>query len=399
MNEAEYKNIHQYENSYWWYLVLDDLVEYYVSSSMSNGPLKLLDAGCGTGRAMKKLLKYGEVFGIDFSPTAIKICKERGLKNIQVADLNTWKSEQKYNMILSLDVLYHQSLTDYENILGSFHDTLLDDGILILNLPAFNILKRQHDIVVGGGRRFRKQEIKNVLIKKGFAIDTITYRYPLLFLFIAVKKIFVKNENKIDSDLGRINPIINNMLYFIHKIENEIIKMGISIPFGSSIFVVVKKTKAISTKQKSVALGLAAKFKRYIMSRKIYNQLIKYSVVGLFNTTIGLAVIFLFYNIFHVNYIVSNIFGYLAGLINSFIWNKRWTFHSEKHYSKEIFPFLIVFALSFLLNLIVVVLSVELLQINPNIAQILGITAYSLCNFFINKYWTFSIGIQNQYHN
>ena len=83
-------------------------------------------------------------------------------------------------------------------------------------------------------------------------------------------------------------------------------------------------------------------------------------------------------------------FGYSLGLINSFIWNKRWTFKSENHYSKEIIPFLIVFIVSYIANLVVTIFSVEILRIDPNISQVIGIGAYTLTNFLSNRRWTFS---------
>ena len=85
----------------------------------------------------------------------------------------------------------------------------------------------------------------------------------------------------------------------------------------------------------------------------IVKQFLKYSVVGIFNTIIGLSAIFILYNIYNVNYIWANVFGYALGLINSFTWNKRWTFRSQKHYSKEIIRFLIIFIVSYAVNLIV----------------------------------------------
>lgn len=128
----------------------------------------------------------------------------------------------------------------------------------------------------------------------------------------------------------------------------------------------------------------------YFKSKHFFRELFKYSIVGIFNTIIGLSVIYFLYNVLHVNYILANVIGYAFGLVNSFFWNKRWTFKSTRHYSKEIIPFLIVFAISYAANLLTLILSVEVLKIHPNIAQVIGIAAYSSTNFLINKYWTFS---------
>jgi putative flippase GtrA len=45
--------------------------------------------------------------------------------------------------------------------------------------------------------------------------------------------------------------------------------------------------------------------------------------------------------------------------------------------------------ISYCLNLIVVIFFVEILDVNPNIAQLAGITLYTSTNFLSNKYVTF----------
>lgn len=50
---------------------------------------RVLDIGCGAGRVMLYLKDKGcDVYGIDNSPLAVKVCKERGLKNTKVLAFN-----------------------------------------------------------------------------------------------------------------------------------------------------------------------------------------------------------------------------------------------------------------------------------------------------------------------
>jgi putative flippase GtrA len=170
--------------------------------------------------------------------------------------------------------------------------------------------------------------------------------------------------------------------------------LGLSIPYGSSVFAVAKKKNPIDSNTAFPAAfintNLLFKIKTYLKSGVLLDQFFKYSIVGILNTALGLTVIFLLYNVLHVNYLLSNIGGYFVGLINSFLWNRNWTFNSQKHFSKEVLPFLMVFGFSFVLNFLVVLLSVEVFKIRPNFAQIMGIAVYSITNFMINKNWTFS---------
>ena len=157
MEAHEYARMFNLETHYWWYQGLDELVLHYIKQCRADTPLKILDAGCGTGRMTELLHEYGIIEGIDYSSVAIDFCKKRGLKNTKVVDLNTWEpAADMYNTIVSLDVIYHAGITDDIAILRKFYTALKPQGTLILNLPAFDCLRREHDQVVLGKRRYRK---------------------------------------------------------------------------------------------------------------------------------------------------------------------------------------------------------------------------------------------------
>lgn len=128
----------------------------------------------------------------------------------------------------------------------------------------------------------------------------------------------------------------------------------------------------------------------FVMSRQIFRQFFKYSIIGVFNTIIGLGTIFVLFNVYGINYILANIIGYSFGLINSFIWNKRWTFRSLNHYSKEILPFFLIFLVSYIANLIVLIINVEVFKLNHNISFVLSSIIYVVIGFTANRKWTFS---------
>ena len=68
--------------------------------------------------------------------------------------------------------------------------------------------------------------------------------------------------------------------------------------------------------------------------RKTLVQLAKYLLVGVMNTLITLVVIFVCKIYLHVTPYVSNALGYLAGLINSFLWNRRWGLPQQSQTAK-----------------------------------------------------------------
>ena len=52
-------------------------------------------------------------------------------------------------------------------------------------------------------------------------------------------------------------------------------------------------------------------------------QAIKYGIVGVSNTVITAVVIWIMMKLFGCSDVVSNMVGYIAGVLNSFIWNSN----------------------------------------------------------------------------
>ena len=58
-------------------------------------------------------------------------------------------------------------------------------------------------------------------------------------------------------------------------------------------------------------------------------EFLKFIIVGMINTMVTLVVIFTTKSLLGLNPYLSNALGYVAGLTNSFIWNKAWVFRSK----------------------------------------------------------------------
>ncbi len=111
MEKNEYEVMYNMESSFWWYCGLHELVEFYVKQYFSKAKKKLtiFDAGCGTGKMIERLNRYGNISGIDYSEEALKFCKKRGIDNVKQYDLNKWSEKKNtFDIIYSLDVLYHK---------------------------------------------------------------------------------------------------------------------------------------------------------------------------------------------------------------------------------------------------------------------------------------------------
>ena len=123
-------------------------------------------------------------------------------------------------------------------------------------------------------------------------------------------------------------------------------------------------------------------------------------MVGVLNTLLCLGVIFVCKSIFGLNPYLSNAVGYVAGVINSFLWNKKWVFRSDGGIAREAIVFLVGFGICYALQFAVVwVMNQSMGEMEFDlwvftlsgygIATLVGNVVYTVANFVYNRVVTF----------
>jgi len=122
-------------------------------------------------------------------------------------------------------------------------------------------------------------------------------------------------------------------------------------------------------------------------------ELVKFSIVGVLNTLIDFGVFFLCYSIFHFDYLLSQVFGYSSGMLNSFVMNKKWTFE-DKTTGKIVFAKMMKFILTNISSLGCSILVIRFSKVYISnsilIAKILATAFAQIINYLLYKYWVFT---------
>ncbi|MCF0213746.1 MAG: GtrA family protein [Muribaculaceae bacterium] len=134
-------------------------------------------------------------------------------------------------------------------------------------------------------------------------------------------------------------------------------------------------------------------------------QFLRYLIVGVMNTLVTLIVIYICKSVLDINMWVSNAIGYTAGLINSFIWNKLWVFHSTKRSAAaadELLKFLVGFLVCYGIQLFVTWFLTTPMHLGNmtwhlgsivmsgyGLATLVGMGVYTVANFIFNRLITF----------
>lgn len=125
-------------------------------------------------------------------------------------------------------------------------------------------------------------------------------------------------------------------------------------------------------------------------------QFIKFALIGVLNTSIHYLVFLALYRLGEVHYLIATAIGYCAGLLNSFLLNKKWTFKTVNvRIDFEFFKFVVVNLVSLLINMVTLQAAVTVLHLIPEVGQVIAVAFHTCANFLGSKYWTFYIAKKN----
>lgn len=242
MQIEEYHRIDKLESVHFWYRAMDELTLDLLKNYTDGETNRLLDAGCGTGGFSKKMEILGEVTGVDINDTALVYCRKNKLtKAVKASILSLPFPDNFFDIITCLDVIYHKGVSDDISALKEMHRVLKPGGLFVLRVPAFELLRGNHDKIVQTRHRYTAKEIKKKIIVSNFKIIKLTYANMILSLPVFIKRTaekLLKMPKK--SDLYPPSTILNELFYNIMKKENILLKR-MNLPFGSSIICLARK--------------------------------------------------------------------------------------------------------------------------------------------------------------
>ncbi len=121
----------------------------------------------------------------------------------------------------------------------------------------------------------------------------------------------------------------------------------------------------------------------------IWLQPSRFILIGIFNTFLGLTIIFAAKGIAGLNDFEANLLGYSFGLLISFFLNRKWTFRHNGRILPTATRFVMAFLLSYIVNLMTVYGLRDGAGLNSYLAQATGIIPYTVIFYLSSRYYVF----------
>ncbi|WP_157132275.1 class I SAM-dependent methyltransferase [Roseobacter sp. AzwK-3b] len=217
------------------------------------GQARLLDVGCGTGDFVQHLSNDGSltITGSEIYLKGLQFAQKRQptVEFIQY-DVTMGALDRDYDIVTAFDVFEHieQDVTGLRNV----HEMLSDDGALILSVPQHMFLWSRLDEIVCHKRRYSRTEMIEKLRQSGFTPIRVTSHVFTLFPLMAISRLLDRAKSAKTADVGTddqalservtfsdgVNWLFNKIMY----LDEALIRLGLSLPFGGTLVVVARKT-------------------------------------------------------------------------------------------------------------------------------------------------------------
>lgn len=119
-------------------------------------------------------------------------------------------------------------------------------------------------------------------------------------------------------------------------------------------------------------------------------ELFRYLVAGGVNTLVGYGIFWLGLNHLGMHASTANALGYAIALCVAYALNRVFVFTTANIQKPSIFRFMIAFFVAFAINQGVLIASIQLVGLRPELAQIFAMVIYTLVFFLMNKYFVFN---------
>ena len=247
MNPAEFVNIRQAEENFWWYrgmrAALFGMLEPYLKGRAISSAL---EAGCGTGYLSQMLQRDRgwPIVPLDFSGDGLRYARELGVGNAVQGDIRRLPfGDAAFDLVLSVDVLAHLPRGDEHAAAREMARVARRGGLVVVRTSALDVLRSRHSEFVQERQRFTRRRLMGLFAGAGMRILRCCYANSLLMPIALVKfRLWEPLSGKAaESGVQPVARWLDRLLYATLAMEAAWLGAGHNLPPGQSLVLIGEK--------------------------------------------------------------------------------------------------------------------------------------------------------------
>jgi SAM-dependent methyltransferase len=247
MNPAEFANIRQSEESFWWYRGMRSILFRVLEPHMAGRRMgRALEAGCGTGYLTHLLQRERgwPIVPLDFSSDGLHHARELGVRNPVQGDIRCLPFDDgSFDLVLSLDVLAHLPRGEEFRAARELVRVARRGGLVVVRTSALDILRSRHGEFAFERQRFTRRRLMELFAGSGIRVLRCSYLNTLLMPIALLKfRVWEPLLRKApESGVQPVAPWLDRLLFAPLAVEAAYLGAGRNLPAGQSLLLIGEK--------------------------------------------------------------------------------------------------------------------------------------------------------------
>lgn len=216
MDDEELRRSAALEQRHWWYSGRRALVRRLMTGIPAG---RAVDVGPGPGGNAAVLRDLGwQVTGVELTEVGAQLCAERGLDVVRGDATLLPIADRSVDLVMSTDVWEH--VEDHESVAAESFRVLRPGGRLLVAVPAGMEMWSGHDVALGHVRRYERQELLDLVARRGFVVDEIASWNVLLRPVAKLRRKKTAGPDDSTSEMEHVAAPINASLRVALAVES-----------------------------------------------------------------------------------------------------------------------------------------------------------------------------------
>jgi SAM-dependent methyltransferase len=257
MHQAEREAMFAAEERHWWYRGRRRIVRAELERLAPRPRGRVLDAGCGSGRMLDELARFGRPFGVDIDAGSVERARTRGHQALLASVSAMPFDDGMFSITTCLDVVEH--LDDDRAALREMLRVTEPGGALVVTVPAYQALWSKHDEANQHRRRYGSASLAAAAIDAGWTVERSTYFNAVLLPPAAVVRLLERRRRRPAefSDLQITPAGLDPVLELPMRLEAALLRRGARLPAGLSLLAVLRREAAVTARPEGVEHRIA----------------------------------------------------------------------------------------------------------------------------------------------
>ena len=247
MNPAEFANIRQAEENFWWYRGMREILFRMLEPHLKGRTVaRALEAGCGTGYLSHLLQRERgwPIVPLDFSGDGLRYARQLGVADAVQGDARFLPfGDGAFDLVMAVDMITHLPPGDEHLATRELARVIRSGGLVVVRTSALDILRGRHAEFVRERQRFTRRRLMGLFAAAGIRVLCCSYCNSLLMPVALLKfRLWEPLLRKpAESGVQPVAPWLDRLLYAPLALEAAWLGAGHRLPAGQSLVLIGEK--------------------------------------------------------------------------------------------------------------------------------------------------------------